>query len=112
MLYALGFIGLFTIGGLTGLRSPRFGLDVHVHDTYFIIAHFHFIMVGGAVMAYLGAIHFWWAENHRALRSRVLGKISAMIILSALTRRFCRNLSSVRQHAPALLSLRPGVPSL
>jgi cytochrome c oxidase subunit 1 len=109
MLYALGFIGLFTIGGLTGSCSPRFGLDVHVHDTYFIIAHFHFIMVGGAAMAYLGAIHFC-AENHRASVPRVLGKISAMIILSALTRRFCR--ISVRRHAPALLSLRPGVPSL
>src|ERR1051326_6782081 len=57
MLYAMGFIGLFTIGGLTGLYLATLAVDVHVHDTYFIVAHFHFIMVGGAVMGYLGGIH-------------------------------------------------------
>src|SRR2546427_2625603 len=62
MLYALGFIGLFTIGGLTGLFLATLGGDVHVHDTYFVIAHFHYIMVGSAVMAYLGGIHFWWPK--------------------------------------------------
>ncbi len=62
MLYALGFIGLFTIGGLTGLFLATLAVDVHVHDTYFVIAHFHYIMVGGAVMGYLGGIHFWWPK--------------------------------------------------
>ncbi len=62
MLYAMGFIGLFTIGGLTGLFLATLGIDVHVHDTYFIVAHFHYIMVGGAVMGYLGGLHFWWPK--------------------------------------------------
>lgn len=62
MIYALGFMGLFTIGGLTGLIVASTAVDVHVHDTYFVVAHFHYIMVGGSVMAYLGAVHFWWPK--------------------------------------------------
>ena len=62
MLYALGFIGLFTIGGLTGLFLASLATDVHLNGTYFIVAHFHYIMVGGAVMGYLGGIHFWWPK--------------------------------------------------
>src|SRR5690606_13236021 len=62
MLYALGFIGLFTIGGMTGLMVASTAVDVHVHDTYFIVAHFHYIMVGGTVMAYLGGVHYWWPK--------------------------------------------------
>ena len=62
MLYAYGFIGLFAIGGLTGLFLATLGLDVHMHDTYFVVAHFHYIMVGGAIMGYLGGLHFWWPK--------------------------------------------------
>ncbi|MEM8997037.1 MAG: cbb3-type cytochrome c oxidase subunit I, partial [Acidobacteriota bacterium] len=62
MFYALGFLGLFTIGGLTGLMLGTLGLDIHMHDTYFVVAHFHYIMVGGALMGYLGGIHFWWPK--------------------------------------------------
>src|SRR5215467_6776673 len=62
MLYAMGFLALFTLGGLTGLHLASVPLDIHLHDTYFVIAHFHFIMVGGTVSAFLGGIHFWWPK--------------------------------------------------
>ncbi len=62
MLYAIGFIGLFALGGTTGLFLATLAVDVHVHDTYFVVAHFHYIMVGGMVMAYFGGLHFWWPK--------------------------------------------------
>ncbi len=80
MLYALGFIGLFTIGGLTGLFLAALGFDIHVHDTYFVIAHFHYIMVGGMVMGYLGGIHYWWPKISGRMYPEMLGRISAVII--------------------------------
>src|SRR6266478_2110776 len=80
MLYALGFIGLFTIGGLTGLFLATLAVDVHVHDTYFVIAHFHYIMVGSAVMAYLGGIHFWWPKMTGRLYPKGLATLAAVTI--------------------------------
>jgi len=80
MLYAIGFIGLFTIGGLTGLFLASVGLDVHVTDTYFIVAHFHYIMVGGAIMGYLGGLHYWWPKISGRLYNERLAKVSAVII--------------------------------
>jgi cytochrome c oxidase subunit 1 len=62
MLYAFGFIGLFTIGGLTGLFLAAIAVDLHVTDTYFVVAHFHYIMVGGTIMAYMGGLHYWWPK--------------------------------------------------
>ncbi|MCS6926319.1 MAG: cytochrome c oxidase subunit I [Candidatus Binatia bacterium] len=80
MLYALGFIGLFTIGGLTGLFLASLGLDVHVHDTYFVVAHFHYIMVGGAIMAYLGGLHFWWPKMTGRMYPEGWARLSALIL--------------------------------
>jgi cytochrome c oxidase subunit 1 len=80
MLYAFGFIGLFTMGGLTGLFLACLGVDVHVHDTYFIIAHFHYIMVGGMVMAYMGGLHFWWPKISGKLYPEAWAKLSAMFV--------------------------------
>ena len=79
MLYALGFIGLFTVGGCTGLMVAALGLDVHVHDTYFVIAHFHYIMVGGMVTAYLGGLHFWWPKMTGKLYPEAPAKLAALI---------------------------------
>jgi cytochrome c oxidase subunit 1 len=80
MLYAFGFIGLFTMGGMTGLFLATLGLDIHVHDTYFIIAHFHYIMVGGAVMGYLGGIHFWWPKISGRLYPEWWGRVAAVLV--------------------------------
>jgi cytochrome c oxidase subunit I len=80
MLYALGFIGLFTMGGLTGLFLAALGINVHVTDTYFVIAHFHYIMVGGMVIAYLAGIHFWWPKISGRMYPEFWGKLAAMII--------------------------------
>jgi cytochrome c oxidase subunit 1 len=80
MLYAMGFIGLFTIGGLTGLFLACLGIDVHVHDTYFVIAHFHYVMVGGAVLGYLGGIHFWWPKITGRLYPEGWGRTAAIIV--------------------------------
>jgi cytochrome c oxidase subunit 1 len=77
MLYALGFIGLFTMGGMTGLFLSSLGIDVHVHDTYFVIAHFHYIMVGGAVMGYLAGVHFWWPKISGRMYPEAWGKLAA-----------------------------------
>jgi cytochrome c oxidase subunit 1 len=80
MLYTFGFIGLFTIGGLTGLFLAALGLDVHIHDTYFVIAHFHYIMVGGTIMGYLGGIHFWWPKITGRMYPELMSRLSAVTI--------------------------------
>ena len=80
VLYGFGFIGLFTIGGLTGLFLASIAVDVHVHDTYFVIAHFHYIMVGGAVMGYLGGIHYWWPKMTGRLYPEGWAKFAALVL--------------------------------
>ena len=80
MLYAFGFIGLFTMGGLTGLYVASLGVDIHVTDTYFVVAHFHYIMVGGAVMAYMGGLHYWWPKMTGRMYPEGWAKLSALLI--------------------------------
>jgi cytochrome c oxidase subunit 1 len=80
MLYGLGFIGLFLIGGLTGLFLAAMGLDIHVHDTYFVVAHFHYVMVGGTVMGYLGGLHYWWPKISGRMYPEGWGRFAALVI--------------------------------
>jgi cytochrome c oxidase subunit I len=80
MLYALAFIGLFTIGGLTGLFLACLAYDVHVTDTYFVVAHFHYIMVGGMVTAYFGGLHYWWPKITGRLYPEYWARAAAILI--------------------------------
>lgn len=80
MLYAFGFIGLFAIGGLTGLFLSTLGVDIHVHDTYFIVAHFHYVMVGGVIMGFLGGLHYWWPKMTGRMYPMTTAKIAAVIV--------------------------------
>jgi cytochrome c oxidase subunit 1 len=80
MLYALGFIGLFTMGGLTGLFVASLGADVHLHDTYLVVAHFHYIMVGAMVSAFFAGLHYWWAKITGRMYPEVWGQIAAVMI--------------------------------
>ncbi len=78
MLYSFGFIGLFTIGGLTGVFLGSLGMDVHLTETYFIVAHFHFVMVGGMLMAFLAGIHFWWPKMTGRMYPEQVSKLAAV----------------------------------
>jgi cytochrome c oxidase subunit 1 len=80
MLYALAFLWLFTIGGLTGLFLATVPIDIHVTDTYFVIAHFHYIMIGGTVSAFIGGVHFWWPKITGKLYHENLARFAALLM--------------------------------
>ena len=88
MLYAFGFIGLFTIGGLTGLFLATLGVDVHVTDTYFVVAHFHYVMVGGMVLAYMGGMHFWWPKITGRLYPEGWAKFACLLVFAGFNLTF------------------------
>lgn len=78
MVYALSFLLLFTIGGLTGLFLGTLSVDVHLHDTYFVVAHFHYVMMGSTLVAFLGALHHWWPKFTGRMYPEALGQICAV----------------------------------
>jgi cytochrome c oxidase subunit 1 len=80
MLYALAFLFFFTIGGLTGLFLASLSVDVHLTDTYFVVAHFHYVMVGGNMMAFLAGLHYWWPKMFGKMYNEKLGKLSWFLI--------------------------------
>lgn len=80
MLYILSFFFLFTVGGLTGIALATIAIDVHLHDTYYVVAHFHFVMVGGMVTAFLAGMHYWWPKMSGKMYNEMLGKISCLFV--------------------------------
>jgi cytochrome c oxidase subunit 1 len=88
MIYALGFVAVFTIGGMAGIMLAALAVDVQVHDTYFVIAHFHYIMVGGMVMAYLGGLHYWWPKISGRLYPEWIAQLSAITLFAGFNLTF------------------------
>ncbi|MEW4528463.1 cytochrome c oxidase subunit I [Maioricimonas sp. JC845] len=80
MCYALSFIFLFGIGGLTGLYLGALATDVHLHDTYFVVAHFHYVMVGGTLIAFLGGLHYWWPKMFGRMYNETWARVACLII--------------------------------
>ena len=80
MLYALSFIFLFTIGGLTGLFLGMLAVDIHLHDTYFVVAHFHYVMVGGTVMGFVGGLHYWWPKMTGKLYDETMARVAWFLV--------------------------------
>jgi cytochrome c oxidase subunit 1 len=80
MIYALSFLFLFTIGGLTGLFLGTLATDIHLHDTYFVVAHFHYVMMGGTLIAFFAGLHYWWPKMFGKRYSEKWGRIAAGMI--------------------------------
>ena len=99
MLFALGFIAIFTIGGLTGIYLAAFPLDWQVHDSYFVVAHFHYTMFGGAVFAIFGGLHYWWPKMFGRMLNEKLGKWTFWLMFVGF------NLTFMPQHFLGLMGM-------
>lgn len=81
MLYALAFLIIFAIGGLTGVFLGTLNVDIHLHDTYFVVAHFHAVMMGSTALAFFAGVHHWWPKMFGRMYNETLAKVSAVLIL-------------------------------
>ena len=80
LVYAMGFLFFLIFGGMTGIALAAVSLDIHWHDTYFVVAHFHFVMVGSVVMGFLAALHYWWPKMFGRMYSERIGLVGALFI--------------------------------
>jgi len=88
MLYALMFLWVFTIGGVTGIFLSAMSTDVHLHDTYFVVAHFHYTMMGGAITAFFGGLHYWWPKMWGRMYNEKTGQFGALLVFLGLNLTF------------------------
>jgi cytochrome c oxidase subunit 1 len=84
MIYALAFLWVFLIGGLTGVFLSTMSVDVHLHDTYFVVAHFHYVMMGGAITAFMGGLHYWWPKFTGKMYPEIPARIGAVLVFVGL----------------------------
>jgi cytochrome c oxidase subunit 1 len=80
MCYALSFMFLFTIGGLTGLFLGSLAVDIHLHDTYFVVAHFHYVMMGGTLIAFLAGLHYWWPKMFGRMYNETWARVACLLV--------------------------------
>jgi cytochrome c oxidase subunit 1 len=99
MLYALGFLSVFTIGGLSGIFLAAFPVDWQVHDTYYVVAHFHYVLFGGSVFGIIAGLHYWWPKMFGRLLDERLGKLSFWLVFIGF------NLTFFPQHLLGLLGM-------
>ncbi len=88
MIWALSFILLFAIGGLTGIFLGTLNVDVHLHDTYFVVSHFHYTMMGSALIAFFGALHYWWPKMTGRMYAEKRAKVLAVVVFFAFNLAF------------------------
>ncbi|MCG3195845.1 MAG: cytochrome c oxidase subunit 1 [bacterium] len=99
-LYALSFLFLFGIGGLTGLFLATLSTDIHLHDTYFVVAHFHYVMFGGTVIAFLGALHYWWPKMFGKMYNENWGRVACLLIFIGFNMTFFTQFAMGSQGMP------------
>jgi cytochrome c oxidase subunit I len=99
MLYALGFVSVFTIGGLSGIFLAAFPVDWQLHDTYYVVAHFHYVLFGGSLLAVLGGLTYWWPKFFGRMLDERLGKIAFWLIFVGF------NVTFFPQHMLGLLGM-------
>jgi cytochrome c oxidase subunit 1 len=100
MLYVLSFLFLFGIGGLTGLFLGALAVNVHLHDTYFVVAHFHYVMFGGTVIAFLGGLHYWWPKMFGRMYNELWGRVGALLVFVGFNTTFFTQFVMGSQGAP------------
>jgi cytochrome c oxidase subunit 1 len=88
MVYVFSFLALFMIGGLTGVVLGALSIDVHLHDTYFVVAHFHYVMMGGAILTYIGGLHHWWPKMFGRMYPMKLANITSVVVFFAFNMTF------------------------